>query len=316
MRHIWFLIPSVLLMLACTDNAFMLGASNDGLNYNPLFNSKVDILLVVDNSGSMDKHQSYLASSSQKLMQRLVELGFDFQIGVTSTDISSGGHKGKLIGSPAVITAHTPQAGSKLHERILLGVEGSNVEEGLEAAKMALTNESNLGFLREDAFLLFVVLSNENDGSTDSTQNYAKFFAQVKPALPGRERGWMLNFIGVTGAANEDCKTFGDYKSIGTRYMDLAAFTGGTTSTICTADLSAAVKGVEKALLTVLTEIVLSRQPNPETLRVYFNGQEIPNDAVNGWTYSSAKNSVLFHGTYIPKVQTKIDIVFDPVSPK
>jgi hypothetical protein len=315
MRKI-FILLFLLQVIGCTDNVFTLAPISQEQTFNPLFNSKVDILMIVDNSGSMEQHQSELASSAQNLVHRLVDLGFDFQIGVTSTDNSTSGHKGRFVGEPSIITLATGQPAAKLHERILLGSDGSSVEEGLEAARLAVTNTANYGFLRDDALLLVVVLSNEEDASPKAVEEYEKFFSALKPPLPGREHGWMLNFIGVTGKRDEDCKTFGNYKSIGTRYIELANFSGGNTSTICTADLSAAVNGVEKALLTVLTEIVLNRDPNPETLHVYFNNILVPNDLTNGWTYNAAKNSILFHGTYVPKVKTKIDITFEPQGAK
>lgn len=316
-----FILPFLIIsILACTDNAFLLAPSSEGFNYTPLFNSKVDILMVVDNSGSMDKHQEYLASSSYDFVKRLKDLEFDFQIGVTSTDLSANGHRGKLIGSPTFLNPKSANIGNSLRERILIGVGGSSMEEGLGGARMALSepnlSESNSGFLRPDAFLLLVILSNENDSGSEPLQNYIEFFEALKPPTDVREKGWMLNFIGVTGLPGEDCKTFGDYRGIGTRYMDIAQFSHGHVSTICTANLSYAVKGVEKSLLTLLTEIVLSRSPKIETLRVFFNGVETPNNDQNGWSYNKDRNSVLFHGNYIPKVKTKIDILFDPVGTK
>ncbi len=310
----------LLFVVGCTDSAFLLAPGSQGLNYVPLFNSKVDILVVVDNSGSMDKHQEYLASSANDFVKRLKDLEFDFQIGVTSTDLSMNGHKGKLIGNPTFLNSKSANIGNSLRDRILIGVNGSSVEEGLSGARMALSepnlSETNSGFLRSDAFLLLVVLSNENDSGNEPLQNYIDFFETLKPPTAVREKGWMLNFIGVTGLPGEDCKTFGDYKGIGTRYLELAKFSHGHVDTICTANLSYAVKGVEKSLLTLLTEIPLSRLPKVETLRVLFNDNEIPSNEQNGWTYNEAKNSILFHGSYIPKVKTKIDIFFDPVGTK
>ncbi len=318
MRKILILLIAIL--VSCTDNSFLLNQENGGLIYNPLFNSKVDVLMIVDNSGSMEQHQNYLASSTQDFAKRLVDLGFDFHLGVTSTDTSANGHKGKLIGSTPFLVTSSGDLETKLRSRILIGASGSNVEEGLKAAKLASSepniSETNAGFFRPDAFLALIVLSNEDDAGTEPVQSFIDHFQMIKPPLPGRERGWVLNFIGVTGARDEDCKTFGDYKGVGNRYMEIANFSRGRVDTICTANLSSAIKGLEKALLTLLTEIPLSRQPAAGTLRVLFNGTPVPNDNLNGWTYETEKNSILFHGNYIPKTKTKIDIFFDPINPK
>ncbi|OQW46114.1 MAG: hypothetical protein A4S09_16905 [Proteobacteria bacterium SG_bin7] len=306
-------------LLGCTAD-FYVNKEGKSLVYNPLFNSKLDILLVVDNSGSMEKHQEYLANSAPGLTSRLESLGFDFQIAVTSTDLSQQGQRGRFVGDQKILASGQPQLDQKLRKYILLGSQGSSQEEGLGAAKRALSSPlvegENAGFLRSDAFLIILILSNENDYSSDKAQDYVDFFNELKPPLEGRERGWMLNFIGVTGAKDENCTTFGDYKDVGYRYLDLVRYSGGQAHTICTTNLKNAVDNVQKVLLTLLTEIILERVPDVETIKVYFNNVEVPKDEHNGWSYRAEKNSVIFHGTFIPKTITKINIFYTPVAAK
>ncbi len=316
-------VSSILFMfcflLGCTAD-FYINKEGKSLVYNPLFNSKVDIAFIVDNSGSMERHQDYLANSAPGLTARLETLGFDYQIAVASTDLSENGQRGLFVGDQKVLASGQSNLDQKLRKAILLGSQGSSQEEGLGAAKRALSNPllngENSGFLRPDAFLVIIVLSNENDYSTDKAQDYVDFFDNLKPPLSGRERGWMLNFIGVTGAKDENCTTFSDYKDVGFRYMDLVRYSGGQAHTICTTSLKTAVDNVQNALLTLLTEVSLERVPHPETIKVYFNNAEVPMDEHNGWSYRSEKNSIVFHGTFIPKTITKINIFYTPTSPK
>ncbi len=306
-------------VLGCTVD-FDLGGDGKSLVYNPLFNSKVDILFIVDNSGSMEQHQEYLANTSPELMARLLTLGVDFQMAVTTTDLSANGHGGRFVGEPKILMPGQRDLDKILRQHLLMGSQGSSQEEGLEAARRALSepliSSENAGFLRDDAFLAVLVLSNENDYSADKTQNYIDFFNELKPPLAGRERGWMLNFIGVTGKPEENCRTFSDYKDVGHRYLELVQVSHGQSHTICTTNLKTAIDNLQNALLTLLTEISLERKPDPETIVVMFNGTKIPQSADNGWTYSAEKNSVAFHGKYIPKTITKIDIYYVPTSPK
>ncbi|MDZ4660317.1 MAG: hypothetical protein SGJ18_01725 [Pseudomonadota bacterium] len=268
----------------------------------------------------MLQHQEILFNTAPDLISRLQEKQFDFHLGATSTDVSGNGERGKLIGSPSYLINSTPNINERLKEKLLLGADGSNVEKGLEAFRLAFTeplvSDSNQGFLRSDAFLLVVILSNENDQSEAATKDYINFLENLKSPTSTRKRSWMMHFIGVTGAADENCKTFGDYKDVGARYMELVHLSEGVSSTICTANLKNVLNHVEKTLLTLLTEISLSRIPIVESLRVSFNRILIPNDPTNGWTYNSQKNSIFFHGSFIPKSQTRIEIYFDPKDPK
>lgn len=318
-KYVSSLIFTFCLLVGCTAD-FYVNKEGKSLVYHPLFNNKIDLFFVVDNSGSMEKHQEQLAQSIPGLTAKLESLGFDFQIAVTSTDLSANGQGGQFIGDQKVLAAGQPKLDEKLQKYILLGSQGSSQEEGLGAAKRALSsplvNGENSGFLRPDAFLVILVLSNENDYSADKAQDYVDFFNDLKPAVPGRDRGWMLNFIGVTGSKDENCSTFNDYKDVGFRYLDLVRSSGGLAHTICTMNLKNAVSNVQNAMLTLMTEIGLERIPVPETIKVYFNNVEVPMDESNGWSYRPEKNSIVFHGTYIPKTVTKINIFYTPTSSK
>jgi hypothetical protein len=49
-------------------------------------NNKIDILWVVDNSGSMDSLQANLNRNFSSFINNFQSKGFDFQLGVTTTD--------------------------------------------------------------------------------------------------------------------------------------------------------------------------------------------------------------------------------------
>ncbi len=166
----------------------------------------VDLLFVIDNSGSMENLQAHLAKQFPKLVEalRMKQLGGripNVRIGVTSTDLGSGafavdscerpgGDGGRLLR-----TAHgscTPPsdpwieyrdgatnvaagAGDPI-ERVKeafsciakLGDKGCMFEQPLEAARRALDPKLkvNPGFLRAEALLVVVFITNEDDCST------------------------------------------------------------------------------------------------------------------------------------------------------
>jgi hypothetical protein len=146
---------------------------------------KVDILWVIDNSGSMSEEQSKVRTNFQAFIQYLTQADppIDFHIGVVSTDTSDPNHSGKLLtkqGLPKFIscgrasdndpyTCNVNNAVSAFQTMVDIGTNGSADEKGLLAAHLALTeplkSSYNAGFLRADAALYVIVVSDEEDAS-------------------------------------------------------------------------------------------------------------------------------------------------------
>ncbi|MEN9826069.1 MAG: hypothetical protein RI953_1814 [Pseudomonadota bacterium] len=166
--------------------------------------AKVDILWVVDSSGSMAWAQNQLKSKFQSFAQKLKSTRVDFQVGVTSVDVcqvdSNTGYAipdalcpsvsyipdgvkvgGKVIGplkgtlqadptTKKTILTDTADFVESFQRTAMLGTKGSAFEHGLWAAKLAVEKAlkpggENAGFVRKDASLAVVVLSDEEDDS-------------------------------------------------------------------------------------------------------------------------------------------------------
>lgn len=153
---------------------------------------KVDILWVIDSSGSMAPKQARLAANFQGFINQLVTANppIDFHIAVTSTDTDDTANRGKLrswtLGAASEnYIACTPSGGTvtcntganinttvtAFAQMSAVGINGSAHERGLFAAYLALTEPTNITtpvfdrFIRPDAALYVVVVSDEDDGS-------------------------------------------------------------------------------------------------------------------------------------------------------
>lgn len=153
---------------------------------------KVDILWVVDSSGSMAPKQARLAANFQGFINQLAMANppIDFHIGVTSTDTDDAAARGKLrpwsIGANGedyiactpnnnTLTCNTgadpANVVTAFGQMSAVGINGSAAERGLYAAYLALTNPLNITtsafdrFVRPDAALYVVVVSDEDDAS-------------------------------------------------------------------------------------------------------------------------------------------------------
>jgi hypothetical protein len=132
----------------------------------------VDILFMIDNSGSMDEEQANLAANFGAFIDLIVATRADFRIAIISSDMVDPAQSGRFLAkpnNPKILTANTPNLKTIFSENAQLGTMGDGFEKGLAAIKAALSppliDNENAGFLRPDAILAVVVLSDEEDCS-------------------------------------------------------------------------------------------------------------------------------------------------------
>ncbi|RYZ77029.1 MAG: hypothetical protein EOP05_03185 [Proteobacteria bacterium] len=313
----------------CSEQKFGLGSESQEFGQKVTYNTEVDVLWVIDTSSSMDQHQDLMASQMGAFVSGLNETRLDYHMAVTTMDMgSSAGAKGKFLAAPgtqAILTNKTSNIVSVLSQRVRAGAAGSSVERGLEAMKVSLSsplagvNGMNAGFLRPNALLVVIFLSNEDDQSSGTARDYATWLDSVRPPLPTGERSWLAHFMGVT-SGDASCKTSqwdqAGFSKVGTKFIALAEESGGSVEPICDADFRRALLNVKARILEVMTEYKLDRVPNLTTLTIYVNGAVVPQNADNGWTYYAPNNSVRFHGTGVPKPDASIRIAYDPAGMK
>ncbi len=305
-------------LAACGKQNFAVEEASSNFGQQVTYNTEVDVLWIVDTSSSMAKHQELLANQVPVFLEGLNATGLDYQIGVTTMDMSGSGAGGQLLaqtGTPKVLKKSTPNLAGLLAARLKAGENGSPVERGREALMAALEQSkagmANDGFLRPNSLLNVIFLSNEEDQS-NSAIDYVAALDLIKPILPLGDRSWISHFMGVM-SSDSACQTADwGFSSPGTRYMDLAAASGGAKESICDADFKRALTNVRSRVLEVLTEFPLDRAPAVATIRVFVDGVEIAKSDVDGWSYRESANSIRFHGAAIPKAGARIKVDFDP----
>lgn len=318
MSPLLLMAPLVALLTGCGEQTFSVEAGSSNFGQQVTYNTEVDVLWVVDTSGSMAPRQAELAQQVPIFIDGLNATGLDYNIGVTTMDMSGSGNRGRLIaqtGTPMVLRKSTPNLIGLLAGRIQAGQNGSPVERGREAMMTALTasrpGSFNEGFLRENSLLNIIFVTDEEDES-DNSVNYVAALDQLKPLLPLGDRSWVAHFIGVT-PNDPSCRTAEwGFSSPGVRYINLATASGGAFESICDADFRRALTNVRSRVLELLTEFPLDRKPNPDTIKVVVDGLEIPRSEINGWSYRVSANVIRFHGSAIPKTGSRISVTFDP----
>lgn len=131
---------------------------------------RADILWVVDDSVSMEEELPQLVANGAVFLDALENDGVDFHIAVVTTSLAADDPDAAVLVGP-VITSATPDYAAEFQGQLDVGTEGSDLEMGLAVATAALlpplVETENAGFLREDASLAIIVVSDENDCSGD-----------------------------------------------------------------------------------------------------------------------------------------------------
>jgi len=277
---------------------------------------RADILLVVDNSGSMEPKQQALANNFGSFMRFAVSQQIDYHIAVTNTETSAAGCSQAtdgaflpLTGPDRIITPNTRDPQGTFQQHVNVGADGCASEAPLEAAFLALSdpkiNTTNAGFLRADAFLSVIVVTDEIDQSQRSVDFYVNFFSNVK----GPRGSNLVSVSGIVGTTDPECDTsFGDTAEFEPRSMEVSRRTGGISESICTDNWSLALQKLGLTAFGYKSRFVLGSQPDPATLRVFVDGVEVPAGAL--WAYSADTNSVDFLPTAIPPAQSVIRVSY------
>jgi hypothetical protein len=309
-----------LIQTGCGNGAatnFDINSTSESFGQKVLYNNKVDVVLVIDNSTSMQQHQLRLSRQMPNLVGVLQALHLDYHVVVITTSMGAGGDGGTFRGITMILTNQTPDLAGAISARIVQGEGGSNLERGFESLQSALSTEylstDGAGFLRDDALLSVIELSDEEDSSAASASTMAAFFDKLKPAAADGRKSWIFNFIGVLDNSSA-CRTFNDYSSPGTKEMSLADLSGGNKESICTATLASAVSNIKVRIIQILTDFTLGEKPVESTIVVVVNGIAVAHDAINGWTYEveGTRYLVRFHGTSVPPADADIRIDYKP----
>jgi hypothetical protein len=293
--------------------------------------AKVDVLFVIDNSGSMMEEQQGLGSNFAAFMGAAIDSGVDYHIGVTTTGLdpssggwsqcpggAEGGENGRLFpvdgSSPRVITPATPNPESVFATNTRVGVCHWN-EQGLDGAYRALSApllhsvddprtsqpaDGNGAFLRPEARLAIIFVSDEEDFSSQPVPFYETYFKSLKDNDDSK-----LSVSAIVGP--RELSTCSTASSSGMRYIQLAEDTGGVVESICTPNWASSLKKLSDNTFGPKRIFPLSDTPaDPATISVLVNGAAV----TSRWHYEASTNSVLFDIGAAPAAGSVVEIVY------
>ncbi|MFN7453657.1 MAG: hypothetical protein ACK5RO_03255 [Pseudobdellovibrionaceae bacterium] len=323
------LIPLILcglFLLGCAeDTNKMLPKPDDQTERRKLatqitYTSKVDILFVVDDSGSMSSHQNNLSRNIDIFVNDIVKNRIlDYQIGVISStgdnfqaDPCSNGY---LCGTPRFVTRSTVDAINTLRRNLLVGTSGSGTEEFFDPVMMAINSSGqgmyNQGFYRQDAFLAVVFITDAEDQSSISAND---FYDQLVKLKNGDDKKVLLYGAYIPSSAGNTCAR-DDISMPPRRLEQLFALAKSTTYSLCDPAFGQGLAKISGEISAKVGRFIyLDRPPDIRTIKVTYGTQVLANDPKTGWIYDPELNAIML-GEQIqwidqgPGIQVEVEFV-------
>lgn len=272
-----------------------------------------DLLWVLDNSPSMLEEVNYVRDNMDYFAQVMqTRRQIEFQMAVINTDWrdNTWGH-GKLRGpvpiqryDDADPVSEFKNAVNDIHMCAQGPCSGTNSDEmGLNAARQALT-DNHAAFIRDDANLMIILVSDEEDHSctpngtgtaciaprtTVPVSTFVSFFQTLKPAGTG-----LLALYPVVGRNLADCSTI---YSVGQRYLNvLGSLPYGEFGSICQNEFGNSINRVANAIANNGLCFPLTYDPRRTTIQVFVNDQL----QTEGYSFNWMDNAVCFDTNHIP----------------
>ncbi|MGI5864840.1 MAG: choice-of-anchor D domain-containing protein [Myxococcales bacterium] len=281
---------------------------------------KVDVLLVVDDSCSMYDKQVALGAAFSSFIAYADSHGVDYRIAVTTTSVDpsqdfANGRFVPLQGGTRVITPTTPNKQQVFAQNVNVGTNGHWEELLFKPVELALSepllSTHNAGFLRPDALLSIVLVSDAADQDQTPLSRYAGFLDRLKGPNQYTVSGMLPTQASLPGGSCQyDDLTAGQSH----RARTLVAATGGALEEICSTDWPAAMSNIGAVAFgsASRSRFHLSELPDTaEPILVEVDGAPLPAGA--RWAYNASANAIDFEPSAAPEPGSTVRVTYTAI---
>ena len=248
----------------------------------------VDILWVIDTSGSMNAYDSALMNGLDVMLSALPPAGW--RLAMIPADPNSALSESQFPLVPGDDVADA------LAMYTVMGRGGQ--EEGFDSVyEYVMNNPYSLTWMRPDAALLVVFVSDEEEQSNDHftvVQDFVSWYASLRSG--GVYLSSIVNFLPTDSV----CDQPPSIRDVGERYMEATDFFAGTKLDICSEDWSSGVADAS-AQIEPYEKIVLTHEAIADSVRVFVDGL-----LYNDWHYVDFENTVYFD--VLPEGGTLVEV--------
>lgn len=262
---------------------------------------KVDIVFVVDNSGSMHTKQQQFALQMSDFINILITSQVDYHIGFITTDSFSFV---MYDGIEWIDDAYSYPEDWLNNVVMSIGTGGSAFEQGIYNAFLFTDNMRNSlnGYWRSAASYIVIYISDEPDYSPQPHQNYYSFFDSIKHDIN------LVKQFAVVGDYPAGCSLqIGTGMSLripfGSGYYEMTQRYQGDAYSICATDWGTQMQDLANIVAIQNTFSLTQDDVIPETIEVRVNSQ-----LTLSWSYDAQSRSIVFDLNDIPETDDIIDI--------
>jgi len=264
--------------------------------------SLLDVLFVVDNSGSMNIFQQELSSQMNSFMNVFESTGSDYHLAVITTDEA---RFRQYDGYSWIDSTHPSPVLWVQNVISSIGIRGSGMEKGIEMAKYALEGDAAPGnhYYRENATMVIIYVSDEPDHSQGGWISYTNFFDSFKLSIDLMRQFAVIG--DYPGGCNFPYISSNRNIQFGAGYYDMTQRYNGAWYSICAADWGQQMQNLANTVTTQISFAIDENDPIESTISVTVNGQ-----LTYEWVYEPSTNSVLFNERNIPDPGQTITIEY------
>lgn len=271
--------------------------------------SKVDILWVIDNSGSMDPIQQNVIDNSYKFMEEFLKKNLDWKMGLISTDI----YESPYLGFVTPFTNKTPDSLNVFKNAVSrLGTSGSGTEKEFEPIISHLSKYPT--FLRPKTHLIVIMVTDEEEQSSISAADFLKTMIAMK----GNPQ--LFKVYAALQAADFGCPQYSTSSTLnyaGSPFEAAVKGTNGKVYSTCTPDFGTKLADLSRDIISTVSSptILLKARPIPSTITIYYKDTYLQGGDLEDkglWTYDPENNAIRFHNLDFVDFDFKnIEITFD-----
>ena len=265
---------------------------------------KIDILWVVDNSGSMHDIQQNIVTNTALFMQAFQKnKHIEWKMGLVSTDKGEDPYLGFDRLAPFDHTSINPVSTFQTNVN-RLGTNGDaweyvfyNVDRMISPILQTATDRTH--FFRADAHLVVIMVTDEEEQSDgiNRTLYQAQSFYNHLRGLKSADK--VIRFYGAFGLGDmQGCSSSDDY--LASSFEEIINLTGGFAISACDSTFGNRLADVGSDIVSILKSpsIPINARPKTETLEVFFKGKKLPGGpkSLGGiWYYNRAHSTIDFY---------------------
>ncbi|MBY0470502.1 VWA domain-containing protein [bacterium] len=319
------LVGSALIMGGCGENKkFVYPIKEPGARVEMIHNLQsaemrqggdVDILWVIDNSGSMGTYQKQVIANTSMFINEFVRKagGLNWRMGLISTDLADEPYIGMKPADAFDSRSHSVV--SRFQNAVAkLGTGGDSTEQMFAPLKKVMKNNS--WFFRKNAALAIILVTDVDEGVDLTVKIDPVAMAKELKAYKGRNTVLLYGVFGMPDIGGMNCPAESTgYTFKASRYKQFFDQFPYQVYPACDPkfgqNLAELGRDLVNKIINYTPRIPLTTVPMPETLKLTYDGKILPGGSPdNGgfWSYEQDENMI-----YFPDLSFSLETINDVV---